>query len=37
MLFEDMEQLDLAVDCGQLFSEEDVFGAHLDDGLHLHQ
>ena len=24
MLFEDMEQLDLAVDCGQLFSEEDV-------------
>lgn len=29
MLFEDMEQLDLAVDCGQLFSEEDVFGEFI--------
>lgn len=36
MLFEEME-LDLSVDCGQLWSKEDVFGVHLDDGLHLHQ
>lgn len=32
------EELDLAVDCGQLFDEEDVLGVvHLDDGIHLHQ
>lgn len=23
------EELDLAVDCGQLFEDEDVFGVHL--------
>lgn len=31
------EELDLAVDYGQLFDEEDVLGVHLDDGIHLHQ
>lgn len=31
------EELDLVVDCGQLFEDEDVFGVHLDDGVHLHQ
>lgn len=31
------KELDLAVDCGQLFDEEDVLGVHLDDGIHLHQ
>lgn len=31
------EELDLAVDCGQLWSDEDVLGVHLDDGVHLHQ
>ena len=31
------EELDLAVDCSQLFDEEDVLGVHLDDGIHLHQ
>lgn len=38
MLFEEME-LDLSVDCGQLWSDEDVFGVHMDDGIgmHLHQ
>ena len=29
-------ELDLATDCGQLWSDEDVFGVHLDDGIHLH-
>ena len=36
MLYEEME-LDLVVDCGQLFSDEDVLGVHLDEGIHLHQ
>lgn len=31
------EELDLSVDCGQLWSDEDVLGVHLDDGVHLHQ
>ena len=35
MLFEEME-LDLYVDCGQLFSDEDVLGVHMDQ-IHLHQ
>lgn len=34
MLF---DELDLACDAGQLFDDEDVFGVHLDDGVHLHQ
>lgn len=36
MLYEELE-LDLYVDCGQLWSDEDVLGVHLDDGVHLHQ
>ena len=36
MLYEEME-LDLVVDCGQLFDDEDVLGVHLDEGIHLHQ
>ena len=31
------EELDLSVDCGQLFSDEDVFGVHLDAGIVSHQ
>ena len=36
MLYEELE-LDLSVDCGQLFDDEDVFGVNLDDGVHLHK
>jgi len=36
MLYEELD-LDLSVDCGQLFSDEDVFGVHMDEGVHLHQ
>lgn len=36
MLYEELE-LDLSVDCSQLWSDEDVLGVHLDDGVHLHQ
>lgn len=36
MLYEELE-LDLSVDCGQLWSDEDVLGVHLDGGVHLHQ
>ena len=36
MLYEDMElEFDLSV-CGQLFSDEDVLGVHMDQ-IHLHQ
>lgn len=35
MLFEEME-LDLSVDCGQLWSDDDVFGVHWDE-VHPHQ
>lgn len=35
MLFEEME-LDLSVDYGQLWSDEDVLGVHW-DVVHLHQ
>jgi hypothetical protein len=31
------EELDLSYDAGQLWSDEDVLGVHLDDGVHLHQ
>lgn len=31
------EELDLSVDCGQLFDEEDVFGVHLDDGIFINK
>lgn len=31
------EELDLSYDAGQLWSDEDVLGVHLDDGIHLHQ
>ena len=36
MLFEELD-FDLSCDTGQLFYEEDVFGVHMDDGMHLHQ
>lgn len=29
------EELDF-YEVGQLFDEEDIFGVHLDDGIHLH-
>ena len=35
MLFEELD-FDLSCDAGQLFSEEDVFGVHMDQ-IHLHQ
>lgn len=31
------EELDLSVECGQLFSDEDIFGVHLDAGIVSHQ
>jgi len=37
MLYEEMDlEFDLSVDCGQLFSDEDVLGVHMDQ-IHLHQ
>lgn len=27
-------ELDLATDCGQLWSDEDVLGVHWDEGMH---
>lgn len=35
MLFEELD-FDLSCDAGQLFSEEDVLGVHMDQ-IHLHQ
>lgn len=31
------QELDLVSDCGQLWSDEDLFGVHLDAGLVSHQ
>jgi len=35
MLYEELE-LDLSVDCGTLFEDEDIFGVHWDE-IHPHQ